>query len=180
VERLWAIGRMKYIDEMKARKRAGVEENEETCFFCAGLRGADGPDNLILIREPRAMVMLNLYPYNPGHLMIAPRRHVASPRELDPGESAAVMDLLGRSEGLLARAFEPEGFNVGMNLGRCAGAGVPGHLHLHLIPRWTGDTNFMPLTAGAKVMVESVAETYARLAGLIADGGADGGEARGV
>lgn len=178
MERLWAVGRMKYIEEMKARKRAGIEESEDTCFFCEALGRLDGPDNLILIREAHAMVMLNLYPYNPGHLMIAPRRHVASPRELSPEEACALMDLLGRAEGLLDRALEPEGFNVGMNLGRCAGAGVPGHLHLHLVPRWSGDTNFMPLTAGTKVVVESITATYDRLARLVREGPADGGAAR--
>ena len=173
VHRLWAPGRMKYIEEMKARKRAGRKEEDE-CLFCVKLAEPDGPGNLVLVRRERAAIMLNLYPYNPGHLMIAPFRHVATPRGLLAEEGAELLRLLALAEELLARAFEPEGMNVGMNLGRSAGAGVVGHLHLHVVPRWTGDTNFMPLTAGTKVMVEEVADTYARLAAVLAGMTLDG------
>jgi ATP adenylyltransferase len=178
VDRLWAVWRMKYIEEMKDRRRHGLEEDEASCFFCAGVRCEDGPGNLVLCRDAWAMIMLNMYPYNPGHLMVAPLRHVASPRGLTSEESRAMMEFLGRAEALLSGAFEPDGFNVGINLGRCAGAGVPGHLHMHVVPRWNGDTNFMPVTGETKVMVESLAETYARLARLLGGGASDGGDTR--
>ena len=99
-------------------------------------------------------------------------------RGLTLEESAAIMELLGRAESLLHGAFEPDGFNIGMNLGRVAGAGVPGHLHLHVVPRWNGDTNFMPVTGETKVMVEGLAETYARLARVLAEGASPGGDAK--
>jgi ATP adenylyltransferase len=173
VHRLWAPGRMKYIEEMKARKRAWTKEEDE-CLFCVKLAEPDGPGNLVLLRREQTALMLNLYPYNPGHLMLAPFRHVGALRDLSAEEGRELLELLALAEGLLARAFEPEGLNVGMNLGRSAGAGVVGHLHLHVVPRWTGDTNFMPLTAGTKVMVEEVAETYARLAAVLAGMQLDG------
>jgi len=178
MERLWAVWRMRYIEEMKERRRSGTLEDEDACFFCAGAHCEAGPANLVLHRNEFAMIILNMYPYNPGHLMVAPLRHVASPRGLTLEESAAIMELLGRAESLLHSAFEPDGFNIGMNLGRVAGAGVPGHLHLHVVPRWNGDTNFMPVTGETKVMVEGLAETYARLARVLAEGASPGGDAK--
>lgn len=169
LDRLWATCRLAYIQSMKEGPAAGPE----TCFFCEALREADGPDNLILLRRPRAFVILNRFPYNSGHLMIAPLRHVDLPSKLGPEESSDVMALLALAECLLQRAVGPEGFNVGMNLGRVAGAGLPGHLHLHVVPRWAGDTNFMPLLANTKVMVERVEDTYRRLERTLAEMGAD-------
>ena len=179
MDRLWAVWRMKYIEEMKEARRSGVADDDDRCFFCAGLRFENGPENLILVRDADAMIMLNRYPYNPGHLMVAPLRHVASPRGLTASESRSLMSLLARAETLLARAFEPDGYNIGINLGRCAGAGVPGHLHMHVVPRWNGDTNFMPVTGETKVMVEGLADTYARLARFVTPDGGDSADAAG-
>ena len=101
--------------------------------------------------------MLNLYPYNPGHMMVVPRRHTASWSRLSDAECLDLIRLLERTQALLERKLKPQGFNVGLNLGRAAGAGVRGHLHLHVVPRWEGDTNFMPVAAGTKVMSQSLA-----------------------
>ena len=107
--------------------------------------------------------MLNRFPYNPGHLMVAPLRHVATFGGLRERERADLLDLTALAEAALARDYRPDGMNVGANLGRVAGAGYPGHLHLHLVPRWNGDTNFMPTIGGTRVLPESLARTWARL-----------------
>lgn len=174
LDRLWATCRLAYVESMK---RTGGEDGGEACFFCTLPRERDGAENLILLRRPQAFVMLNRFPYNSGHLMIAPLRHVDVPSKLGAEEAADIMALLALTECLLQRAFTPDGFNVGMNLGRVAGAGVPGHLHLHVVPRWSGDTNFMPLLANTKVMVEGVEDTYRRLARVLAELGADASKA---
>jgi ATP adenylyltransferase len=110
------------------------------------------------------MAILNAYPYNPGHVMVAPVRHVGDLAELDGDEQADVMALLVECLGALRAEYAPHGFNVGANLGQVAGAGVPGHVHVHLVPRWNGDTNFMPVVGEAKVLPEALADTYRRLA----------------
>jgi ATP adenylyltransferase len=133
------------------------------CLFCrVGSRKPAG-GNLVLAVSPLALVMLNLYPYNVGHVMVAPRRHLASPAGLNPEEAAEVTAWLGRVVEALRREYRPHGFNLGANLGRTAGAGVPGHLHWHVVPRWNGDTNFMPVLAGTKVLPEALDRTYRRL-----------------
>ena len=177
---MWAPWRIAYIKEMKeVKKRGRLTDKPEDCLFCQKLREEDGPGNMILLREPLALVMLNAYPYNPGHLMVAPIRHVARIKDLEPDESLAMWELLGRMEQILSRAMEPGGFNVGLNLGRTAGAGVPAHLHIHIVPRWDGDTNFMPLLGETKVLVEGLTETYERLAGHLR-GGEEDGQGRGA
>jgi ATP adenylyltransferase len=123
------------------------------CIFCAATAGPPDEENLVLLRTDRALVLLNLYPYNTGHLMVAPRSHGADLARL----------LVQDAVEALGREYRPDGFNVGMNLGRVAGAGVPDHLHVHVVPRWNGDTNFMPITAGTKVLPEALGETYRRL-----------------
>jgi len=112
--------------------------------------------------------MLNLYPYNVGHMMIAPRRHTPSLADLEPEESVELTEWLGRAELALRREYDPHGFNVGLNLGRAAGAGVLGHLHWHVVPRWSGDTNFMPVTANTKVLPEALDRTYERVVRALA------------
>ena len=110
--------------------------------------------------------MLKRYPYNSGHLMIAPRRHVASPELLNPGEQSALAEMIAAAVANLRRAYRPDGFNLGVNLGRAAGAGFAAHLHWHLVPRWEGDTNFMPVAAGTRVLTEMLEDSFARLAPL--------------
>ncbi|MCG3175962.1 MAG: AP-4-A phosphorylase [Candidatus Omnitrophica bacterium] len=117
----------------------------------------------MLVRGRTAFSILNLYPYNNGHLMIAPYRHVARIQELTPAESAEIFRMAQESVTLLERTLKPEGFNLGFNLGRIAGAGYDGHAHLHVVPRWGGDTNFMPVVAGDKVISESLSEVRRRL-----------------
>jgi ATP adenylyltransferase len=144
----------------KAISKKGMRE---PCLFCAKGRSRPGLRNLVLASSPRAVVMLNLYPYNVGHVMVAPRRHLRSFSQLTPEEAVEVTTWLGRVERALGRAYHPHGYNVGLNLGRAAGAGVLGHIHWHVVPRWNGDTNYMPVTAATKVLPESLDRTYRRL-----------------
>ncbi|MCA9771708.1 MAG: HIT domain-containing protein [Myxococcales bacterium] len=150
---LWAPWRMEYI---LADKTAG-------CVLCAKLAEADGPENLILARRGTVFVILNRFPYASGHLMVAPIRHVARPRDLTADERRDLMDTVAEAEGALEGALAPQGMNIGANLGRAAGAGVEDHLHVHLVPRWVGDHNFMPVVGLARVMPEHLRDTYAKL-----------------
>ena len=155
---LWAGWRMPYI-----RKAGGKKAGPGSCLFCAKGRLRPGKRNLVVARTERVLVLLNLYPYNVGHMMIATRRHTPSLATLTRDESIEVTEWLGRAESALRREYKPHGFNVGVNLGRVAGAGVLGHLHWHVVPRWNGDTNFMPVTANTKVLPESLDRTYERV-----------------
>jgi len=125
---------------------------------------ADDRRNLLVHRAGDALVMMNRFPYNSGHLMVAPRAHVGSLTGLDDEQTAAVMRLVRRSLGVLEAVTHPEGFNVGVNLGRVAGAGFPDHVHVHVVPRWNGDTNFMPVLAEVKVVNEHLDRTWEKLA----------------
>jgi len=136
----------------------------EGCIFCdLPARGDDGTTH-ILKRGEQGFVILNSFPYNPGHLMVAPFRHVGDLESLDPDELLDMDRLLQGSVKALRDEMEPHGFNIGMNLGRVAGAGIPDHLHWHVIPRWNGDTNFMPVIGQTRVVPELLEETYRRLA----------------
>ena len=140
-----------------------LEEPAPGCFFCAALGSADERAHLVVTREADAIIMLNKYPYGHGHLLIAPHRHVPRPADLTDDEYQALARALLRAGTVLERAFGPEGMNIGMNLGRAAGAGVTDHCHWHVLPRWSGDTNFMPLLAETKVMSEHLHATLDRL-----------------
>ena len=169
MERLWATWRMEYIT-----KASGKRSKKAKCLFCSLGRARPGSRNLVLARTPRVLVMLNLYPYNVGHVMVAPIRHIGSLARLSAEESLELAEWLGRIERALGRAYRPDGLNLGMNLGRTAGAGVLGHLHWHVVPRWNGDTNFMPVTAATKVLPESLDRTYRRLQAALDGRGAAG------
>ena len=158
MDRLWAGWRMAYIK--RATSKRGKREG---CLFCGKARARPNARNLVLATGPEAVVMLNLYPYNVGHVMVAPRRHVRSFGDLREGEVVELNAWLARVERALRRVYRPHGYNVGLNLGRAAGAGVLGHLHWHIVPRWNGDTNYMPVTGGTKVLPESLDRTYRRL-----------------
>jgi ATP adenylyltransferase len=149
---LWAPWRMAYVGD----------RTERECIFCAALRG-DPRERLLLGTTPGSVVMLNRYPYQSGHLMVAPRRHTASLPDLPADEHADLAETLRRSLSTLGEVFKPDGFNLGMNLGGAAGAGVVDHLHWHIVPRWAGDTNFMPVVGDVKVMPQHLLETYDRL-----------------
>ncbi len=153
-QRLWTPWRMEYIGTART--------GEHSCIFCE-LPAMDDDAAHILKRTGRAFVIMNAFPYNPGHLMIAPYRHLASPEKLDTDESSFTSQLLQESIQVLRTAMNPEGFNIGMNLGRVAGAGFPDHMHWHVVPRWNGDVNFMPVTGQTRVLPELVDETFRKL-----------------
>lgn len=155
MERLWAPWRMEYINSAR--------EGEAGCIFCELPAADDDEKNYILTRREKAFVILNTYPYNSGHLMIAPFRHVGEVEDLEDDEAENMHHLLQKSLKALRGAMQPEGFNIGMNLGRVAGAGVPDHVHWHVVPRWSGDTNFMPMVAETKVLPELLQDAYSRL-----------------
>ncbi len=158
VERLWAPWRTPYV------RKVAREESPGACFFCAYARRPSGDRrNLVLLRGRACFAMLNRYPYTSGHLLVAPLAHKADLARLDPVEREDLFDLLVRAQGALEKAVEPHGFNIGINLGRAAGAGVPGHIHLHVVPRWTGDTNFMVAAGGTRVLPMGLDDLYARL-----------------
>ncbi len=154
--RLWAPWRMKYIE-------AAANSAEAGCFLCENPRHEDGEENLVLYRGRFCFVIMNLFPYNNGHLMIAPYRHLGSLEKLSSDELIEAATLIRRCVGALEETMHPHGFNIGLNLGRVAGAGVEDHIHLHVVPRWSGDTNFMPVIAGTKVISESLHEGWRRL-----------------
>ncbi len=133
------------------------------CIFCRALRLGDDREALILYRGRTHFIILNRYPYNPGHLMIAPLRHTAAFERARPAAAAEMAELLKLALRVLRAHYRPQGFNVGMNLGRSAGAGVTAHYHLHVVPRWTGDANFMPLVGRTKTVTEDLPTTYERL-----------------
>ncbi|MGE0823974.1 MAG: HIT domain-containing protein [Candidatus Binatia bacterium] len=150
---LWAPWRMRYIE---AKQTQG-------CIFCVPPTEETLQDNLILHVTPHSRVMLNKYPYNNGHLMIAPHRHTAVLAALPDPEFVDLMNELRRAIDILNVALQPQGINVGLNLGICAGAGIADHLHWHAVPRWNGDTNFMPVVGSVRVMPQHLTESYERL-----------------
>ncbi|GAB4488885.1 MAG: HIT domain-containing protein [Anaerolineales bacterium] len=145
---------MKYIEN---------HAKESGCVFCNALRQPDGAENLIVFRGRLALVILNKFPYTSGHLMVAPLEHCATLEELPAATRAEMMELAARAMALLRRLYNPQAFNFGANIGEAAGAGVPGHVHLHIVPRWNGDTNFMSALAETRVLPESLEQTYQRV-----------------
>ncbi len=153
---LWAPWRMEYISNMK-------KMNKQSCIFCKALKEKKDKNNLILYRGKHCFVILNKFPYSHGHLMIAPIRHLARIEDLRREETIEMFDLLQESISILKKKLNAQGFNMGMNIGKVAGAGVLGHVHLHLVPRWEGDTNFMPIFARTKVISEDLKKTFRQL-----------------
>lgn len=153
MERLWAPWRIKYILE-------GVKEG---CIFCDKPKQGRDVENFILYRGQRCYVIMNLYPYNSGHLMVVPFSHTGQIEGLDDDESLELMKLTQLTIRVLKKVLKPNGFNLGINLGEASGAGVEDHLHIHIVPRWEADTNFMPVLADTKVISEALEETYAKL-----------------
>ncbi len=136
---------------------------ESGCFLCRKSKEADDASNLILYRGESNFIILNVYPYNTGHLMVAPYRHVGDPSLLSDAEAREHLEMVKLGLKLLTETMSPEGFNIGMNLGKAAGAGLADHIHTHIVPRWQGDTNFMPIIADTKVLPESLTATYQKL-----------------
>jgi ATP adenylyltransferase len=147
---------MEYIESARDTESGG-------CVFCALLETGDPDGERVLARDELAFVTLAKYPYNPGHLLILPVRHTGDLESLSETEEAAVGRMLRRSVRALRETADPQGFNVGVNLGRVAGAGIPEHLHWHVVPRWGGDTNFMPVVGQTRVLPELLQETYLKL-----------------
>ena len=162
---LWAPWRLDYI---KDPDRADPPESSTGCFLC-DLAGAPDRDaeNLVVARRGPVVAVLNRYPYNNGHVLVAPLEHRGDLTELSAEQSAACQSVLKDLCGVLRELLNAQGFNVGLNLGACAGAGLPGHLHWHLVPRWPGDGNFMRVTADARVIPQSLAALHAALAGRV-------------
>ncbi|GAB4497002.1 MAG: HIT domain-containing protein [Anaerolineales bacterium] len=154
MKHLWSPWRMTYIENSK---------NEEGCVFCNAQAQADSAKNLIAFRGKFSYVILNRFPYTSGHLMVIPFAHVATIEALDAATRAEMMELTSRCTTELRNIYKPHGFNVGINMGEAAGAGVLGHVHIHIVPRWAGDTNFMSTVGETRVLPESLEETYKRV-----------------
>ncbi len=151
MQRLWAPWRMTYI----------LSEKDPECFFCHKLQQvADDEHNFVLFRREHAFALLNIYPYNNGHLLIAPYAHVGSLSELRREQIVEVFEVTRLCEQVLSQAVHPEGFNIGINVGKAAGAGVEEHLHVHIVPRWNGDTNYMTTMSNTRIIPQTLEETY--------------------
>ncbi len=157
MEFLWAPWRIEYI----------LSEKDEDCIFCYKPKENKDRENLLLLRGEKNLVMLNKYPYNPGHLMVAPYKHVSSLDALDDEEMQEHFRLVSRCVEMLRAEMNPEGFNIGINLGKVAGAGIEEHIHTHIVPRWNGDTNFMPVFSDIRVVPEALEATYDKLIGKL-------------
>ena len=158
LSRIWAPWRAQYIHEA-----AAAPEPRPGCFLCHAGTSSDDRQNLVVDRTTNSIVVLNRYPYNNGHLLVAPRVHQGTLAELEGPDLIEPIQTLRRMTMILDRMLRPQGYNIGLNQGRAAGAGLPGHLHWHIVPRWDGDTNFMPVLGHSKVIVESLHEFYDRL-----------------
>ena len=158
-ERLWAPWRLEYIEGPKA----------DECIFCSKPAAGDDEASYIVRRGESCFVILNAYPYNNGHVMVAPYAHVPSIEELDAPVLTELMTLAQACLGALRRAYGPEGFNLGINQGKVAGAGIEDHAHLHVVPRWGGDTNFMPVIGGTRVLPQSLARSFEALQSAFAE-----------
>lgn len=153
-ELLWAPWRLEYIESA---------DQPKGCIFCIKVQESDDRKNLIVYRGKHAFVILNRFPYNNGHVMIAPYKHIAEFSSLSDQAKLELIDLLSLTKEVLDQVMRPHGFNIGINLGRSAGAGIEDHLHIHVVPRWNGDTNFMPILANTKVIPESLDKTWMKL-----------------
>jgi ATP adenylyltransferase len=160
LERLWAGWRNDYVAGLTDQE---VTDHKDGCVLCRIAAAEDDEAALVLERTPATFTVMNLYPYGSGHLMVAPLRHVASIEDLDESETTELARAQRRAVQAIRATYGPDGINLGVNLGRAAGAGVPGHLHVHVLPRWTGDTNFMTTVAEVRVLPESLDVGYQKL-----------------
>ena len=160
MDRLYAPWRMAYIDQPAAAKEHFAEGE---CVFCRKSRSEDDAGDLVLFKGCHAFVLMNLYPYTNGHLMVAPYDHTANLNDLSPETLSEIMLLTRRAARALGHSIHPDGYNIGMNVGKVAGAGIADHLHMHIVPRWDGDTNFMPVIADTKILPDSLEGSYRKL-----------------
>ncbi len=164
MNRLWSPWRSKYIESFSPKENA----NQKVCVFCEKLAEHNDEENLIVYRSPLSAIMMNIYPYNSGHLMVVPFAHKSAFEDLTSQENVDVMDQAGLAMKLLRITSHPDGFNFGANLGRISGAGIDDHVHFHIVPRWSGDTNFMPVLADTKVISEDMQATLKKLTDALA------------
>jgi ATP adenylyltransferase len=157
-QRIWAPWRLAYVKD-------AANDSGDECIFCTKPKENDDEANLIVHRGARAYVMLNLFPYTNGHMMVAPYEHVGAIEQIDAETIGEIMGLAQQGIRILDGVYEPQGFNVGFNQGRAAGAGVEHHIHMHVVPRWGGDTNFMPVLGDTRVMPQSLEDSYKAIAG---------------
>ncbi len=155
MNRLWAPWRAKYITKL-------MKKNEK-CIFCRMLRQTKDKENYIFIRTKSSFAVLNIYPYNNGHVLLVPNKHVPDLSRLEKTEKDDLFDLLELTKSFLDKVLRPQGYNIGMNIGKIAGAGFPGHLHIHVVPRWAGDSNFMPVIGNTKIVSQSLAVLHSKL-----------------
>lgn len=172
-ERLWAPWRLGYVkgDRTPPRETAELEllpGADPACFICRAVADTHDRENLVVERGRETIVILNRYPYNNGHLLVASRRHLGQLHELPAQTNAEAIEMIAAMTTLLTRLMNADGFNIGLNLGKVAGAGVPGHLHWHVVPRWLGDTNFMPVLAGVDVIPQSLDTLWSMLTEALA------------
>jgi len=160
-DRIWAPWRMEYI-------RADVHK-PNGCFLCEAVASDDDRAKLLLHRDEHVFIIMNLYPYNNGHLLVAPYRHVGGIEDLTTDEMSALGEVTRKAVGWMDKAYKPHGYNIGLNLGKVAGAGLPDHLHWHIVPRWDGDCNFMPVLGHVKVISEGLLVGYDRIKQIIED-----------
>lgn len=161
MEILWSPWRMEYLER--------EEQSNDACVFCEASQGTDDRASLVLHRNAACFIILNRYPYNNGHLLVVPYRHVGDLADLTADESANVMHVVRYGLRLLRRTFQPDAVNIGMNLGAAAGAGILDHVHVHIVPRWNGDTNYMTVFSGTRVISEELERTFDRLKGTMAE-----------
>ncbi len=155
MDHLWAPWRIKYI--------SGLHKKQSGCVFCKILRANNDKKNYIFKRSRRVFAVLNIYPYNNGHSLIVPNRHVSSLVKLTKEEREDFFEVLDETQKVLDKVLRPRGYNIGMNIGRVAGAGFPGHLHIHIVPRWAGDVNFMPVTGNTKIVSQSLSALFDKI-----------------
>lgn len=166
METLWSPWRSKYIKSFNDE----AKENGEKCFICLALKNPDRDKELLVVgRRKNCIAILNKFPYNNGHVLVAPNRHVSDLEELSAEEMTSMMLLVQETIAGLKQIYKPHGFNVGINLGRCAGAGLPGHLHIHVIPRWDGDTSFVSLISDIKVVSIGIEDTFEQLSQILSN-----------
>jgi ATP adenylyltransferase len=157
MERLWAPWRLSYVASPKP------PVGQDPCFICRCLAENNDRANVLVARGSKSVLMLNRFPYNNGHLLVAPNLHKRELHELETDEIVEIQETIARMVRILGELMKPDGFNIGLNLGKAAGAGLPGHLHWHIVPRWNGDTNFMPVLTDTRVIVQSLDELYSLL-----------------
>ncbi len=153
MKHLWSPWRMRYLYALK----------KDGCVFCHALKQEDGPENLIAFRGEKSFVILNAFPYTSGHLMVIPYKHASDITELDTETRSEMMELVTKATQVLQTLYHPQGYNIGINMGEAAGAGIAEHIHIHIVPRWNGDTNFMTAVGETRVLPEELSQTYRRV-----------------